>query len=211
MCRYPISVTKILGAIGSETELRRAFSLTHQPVCRLGVRGVAVQTHTGSGSSACPCGGPGLGLPRAGRDTRRGSSVRDSGPGLQGAHGAAGSRTQTVTVTPQVTASPSLGGARKPCSCPAMILEETGVGVRLRSGEQAGKLGTRTAPPQGPPAVTRVVCRRVSSLQVWISPEHPMLCCVVMLSEDAWVPSSPSCFSFFPSFLWLPWFGKVPG
>lgn len=103
------------------------------------------------------------------------------------------------------------GGARKPCSCPAMILEETGVGVRLRSGEQAGKLGTRTAPPQGPPAVTRVVCRRVSSLQVWISPEHPMLCCVVMLSEDARVPSSPSSFSFFPSFLWLPWFGKVPG
>ena len=43
------------------------------------------------------------------------------------------------------------GGARKPCSCPAMILEETGVGVRLRSGEQAGKLGTRTAPPQGAP------------------------------------------------------------
>ena len=88
----------------SEAELCRAFSLTHQPICRLGVCGLAVQTLPGSGGQFLY---HVAALDWASRG-QVGEQDRAAVSGawlLQGGRSAAG-RTQMVTVQPQVTARP---------------------------------------------------------------------------------------------------------
>lgn len=134
---------------------------------------------------------------------------------LQGARGAAGGHTWMVTVQPQVTVRPSLGGARELCSCPAMILEETGLGSGSGTGNRQGKWEPGLLPPRAPPAVTPVVCG-VSELPTgsgFSRAAHALLCADSLRR----LPGSQLPFilslllSFFLSFLWFSWCSKVPG
>lgn len=149
MCKYPISVTKILGAIRSETEVRRAFSLTHQPICRLGVRGVSVQKVTGSGSSTCTMRRPWTGPPVG----RQGSKMGQQRQGL----GARSPRSPQCCWKPHTDGRHHAAGHSE--SQPgrgeeAVILEEMGVGSGSGAGSRRGSwepgLLHRRGPLQSP-------------------------------------------------------------
>ena len=105
-----------------------------------------------------------------------------------------------VTVQPQVTARPSLGRARlgkEAVLLPSHDPGGNGGGGRAQEGGTDRESGTRDSSHPGSllqSPLWSAVC--LSFLQVWVSPEQPVLCCVPMLSEDSRIPSFHLSFPF---------------
>lgn len=125
----------------------------------------------GRGAAPAPCSGPGLGLLQAGREARWGSSVRDLGPGLQGAHSAAGSRTQTVTVRSQRAPAWAGRGSRAPAQ--PRCWRKRGWGSGSGTGSRWGNWEAGLLHPGGLPQSPLWSAGVPEPLQVWISPSAP--------------------------------------
>lgn len=141
-----------------------------------------------------PCSGLGLGIPQAGRG-QDGAAVAGTQL-LQGARGAAGGHTWMVTVQPQVTVRPSLGGAGL-CSLPShdpggSRAEGSGSGTGNRQGKWEQDSSTQGASCSHPCGLRCVW----ASDRFWFLQEQPMLCCVPILSEDSGVPAAIYPFPF---------------